>query len=183
MEIHPETPPEGRARGDLGRNPRMAQATTVLQQMAAEEGLDGFQTPALIANSRLALEAAEYVKVAAGADSIAFANFHSAVFRTYFVDGENIGDAAVLRRLVEAAGVDATGLETAWERGRYAPILAETLAEARDYGINGTPSFIAGRYLVVGAQPVAVLEELLQVAASEEATGESDSAADPPPDR
>ena len=45
-------------------------------------------------------------------------------------------------------------------------------ALSRQYGITGVPTFVAGRYGVVGAQPYEALEELVQKA--EASGGESE---------
>jgi predicted DsbA family dithiol-disulfide isomerase len=39
-----------------------------------------------------------------------------------------------------------------------------TSALSRQYGITGVPTFVAGRYGVVGAQPYEALEELVRKA-------------------
>jgi predicted DsbA family dithiol-disulfide isomerase len=168
LEIHPETPPAGRPRGEALSGPRFEAARAHLARMAAEEGIEGFGSPDLIANSRLALQAAEYAQ---DVEPARFDAFSRALFHAYFVDGENIGDRVVLRRLAGEAGLDVAGLDAALDEGRYLPALEESQAEAHEYGINGTPSFIVGRYLVVGAQPTAVLDEALQLAAKERREG------------
>jgi predicted DsbA family dithiol-disulfide isomerase len=42
---------------------------------------------------------------------------------------------------------------------------------SREYGITGVPTFVAGRYAVVGAQPYEVLEQLVRKAAAEGESG------------
>jgi predicted DsbA family dithiol-disulfide isomerase len=41
---------------------------------------------------------------------------------------------------------------------------------AREIGITAVPSYVAGQYLVVGAQPYAVYKQLIETALREEAT-------------
>lgn len=168
LEIHPETPPAGRPRGEALRGPRFEAARAHLARMAAEEGINGFGTPEVIANSRLALQAAEYAQAA---EPARFDAFSRALFHAYFVGGENIGDRAVLRRLAGEAGLDVAALDAALDEESYLPALEAAQEEAHEYGIGGTPSFIVGRYLVVGAQPTAVLDEALQLAAKERREG------------
>ena len=43
---------------------------------------------------------------------------------------------------------------------------------SREYGVTGVPTFVAGRYGVVGAQPYETLERLVQRATLEEDTAE-----------
>ena len=88
-----------------------------------------------------------------------------ALFEAYFMDGADIGDAAVL-----AAIAGRLGLEAAAAR-RFLATVAEVEAvhadnlRAHRLGINGVPCFVvAGRHAIAGAQEPEVLERLLDVA-------------------
>ena len=88
-----------------------------------------------------------------------------AVFEAYFMDGADIGDAAIL-----AAIAGRLGLEAAAAR-RFLATVAEVEAvhadnlRAHRLGINGVPCFVvAGRHAIAGAQEPEVLERLLDVA-------------------
>ena len=86
------------------------------------------------------------------------------LFRAYFIEGRDIGDAATLAELVQAAGV--TGDIRAWLEGdgQRAAVL-DDLRTAHDIGITGVPFFILeNRYTLSGAQPVAVFSQALQAA-------------------
>lgn len=89
----------------------------------------------------------------------------SALFRAYFTEGRDIGDADVLADLADAAGMDAAVvhrlLATDADRDE---IIARDRA-AREMGVNSVPTFIvAGQHAVPGAQPVetwlAVIDEI-----------------------
>jgi predicted DsbA family dithiol-disulfide isomerase len=83
-----------------------------------------------------------------------------ALFRAYFTEGRDIGDAATLAELAEAAGMPAGEVAAmlAGEAGLEA-VLGED-AMARNAGINGVPSFIMGRYVLFsGAVPAADMAE------------------------
>ena len=43
---------------------------------------------------------------------------------------------------------------------------------SRRYGVTGVPTFVVGRYGVVGAQPYEALEELVQKASTQEPAAE-----------
>lgn len=76
------------------------------------------------------------------------------LFRAYFQEGADIGDAAVLARLGAEAGLppEAIAAFTAGEAARE-EVVAESLALARA-GITGVPSFLLDRHLVFsGAMP------------------------------
>jgi predicted DsbA family dithiol-disulfide isomerase len=83
-----------------------------------------------------------------------------ALFRGYFTEGRDIGDAAALAELADGAGLDAHSVMTmlAGEEGRR-----EVLAEdemARGSGLNGVPTFtMRGHVLFSGAVPADVMVE------------------------
>lgn len=86
------------------------------------------------------------------------------LFRAYFLEGRDIGDAATLVELAQAAGV--IGDIRAWLEGdgQRAAVL-DDLRTAQAIGINGVPFFIIeNRYTLSGAQPVAVFSQALQAA-------------------
>jgi len=75
-----------------------------------------------------------------------------ALFRAYFQQGQDIGDAAVLDEVAGAAGLPGTAAMLAGEDHREA-VLAEDMA-ARRGGISGVPSFLMDRHLLFsGAMP------------------------------
>jgi predicted DsbA family dithiol-disulfide isomerase len=77
-----------------------------------------------------------------------------ALFRAYFQDGRDIGDAATLAEVAEVAGLDANAVATmlAGDEGRE-EVIAEDLA-ARRAGLSGVPSFLMDRhFLFSGAMP------------------------------
>ena len=145
------------------RPEQVAQARGQFERMAHEAGLPvGRRTR--LANSRLALEAAEWAKAWGPA---AHDCLHRALFRAYFVDGGNIGDVAVLAEQAERCGLDPDDLRLALAEGRYRAAVQAQLDAVRDLGITAVPTFIAGGYAVVGAQPVAVLRRLVQAAGAQ----------------
>ena len=88
-----------------------------------------------------------------------------AVFEAYFMDGADIGDAAVLAAIAGQLGLEAPAAR------RFLATVAEVEAvhadnlRAHRLGINGVPCFVvAGRHAIAGAQEPEVLERLLDVA-------------------
>ena len=57
------------------------------------------------------------------------------------------------------------------ERRTFKGAVDEDWALSRRYGITGVPTFVAGRFGVVGAQPYEALEELVRKAAPSRDTG------------
>ena len=109
-----------------------------------------------IANSRPALEAAEFAKEVGRHDQ-----YHRATFSAYFDEQRNIGDPAVLREIVDGVGLDWTVLEERLQTGYYASLVDYQIAQAHQLGITGVPAYIVDRYLIVGAQPYEVFERAM----------------------
>ncbi|MGG5807935.1 DsbA family oxidoreductase [Falsiroseomonas sp. CW058] len=75
-----------------------------------------------------------------------------ALFRAYFQQGRDIGDAATLDEVAAGAGLPGMAAMLAGDEGRDA-VLAEDMA-ARRGGITGVPSFLMDRHLLFsGAMP------------------------------
>ena len=90
------------------------------------------------------------------------------LLRATFTEGEPIGDHETLVRLVAEAGLDADEARAVLASDRYAGEVRGDEAQARAYGISGVPFFVVdGRYGVSGAQPAAVLAQVLAQAWAE----------------
>lgn len=94
--------------------------------------------------------------------------FHTKMFQAYWQEHHNIGDRQVVLDAARDSGLDTAELEKAMDDGRYEQELAAVYEECNRYGITGVPTFIIGRYMVVGAQPYEMLERALDLASSEE---------------
>ncbi|WP_067175848.1 DsbA family oxidoreductase [Microtetraspora niveoalba] len=134
----------------FGGPAQVAQITRRVSQAAAEDGLEFDFERAIQANT---FEAHRLIWLARregrGAEAV------ERLFRAYFEEGLDVGDAATLAKLAAELGVTDTG-EGADE------VRAE-LARARDLGISGVPLFLfEGQFAVSGAQPVETLVAALQ---------------------
>ena len=82
----------------------------------------------------------------------------TALFRAYFQEGRDIGDAAVLDAVAAAAGLPGVSAMLAGE-DHHEMVLAEDMA-ARRGGISGVPSFLMDRHLLFsGAMPAERMAE------------------------
>jgi predicted DsbA family dithiol-disulfide isomerase len=154
LEIHPETPAAGMPIEALGYAPqRWLQMTRALAQMAAEEHLD-LGTRRVTTNSHKALLLAEAAKQTGQAT---FYALHERLFHAYFIEGRNIGDSEVLTALAAECGVPPATVAAAWRDPAYAERLNLNLRLARELGIGGTPAYVFGENVLVGARPVAQL--------------------------
>ncbi len=157
LEIHPETPAEGRPVSELGYPPdQWARMMENLERMGKAEGIV-FSERTFTTNSHKALLLAEAAKKEG---SVVFEALNEGLFRAYFTEGRNIGDPQVLRDVAQAAGVPAERLAQAWSDATCEERLAEDLEAAARIGITGIPVFIVdGRWILEGAVPVELLRE------------------------
>lgn len=154
LEIHPETPAAGMPIENLGYAPqRWAQMTQALAQMAEEEQLD-LGTHRITTNSHKALLLAEAAKQTG---QECFYALHERLFHAYFTEGRNIGDTEVLTALATECGVPPATVAAAWQDPAYAQRLTLNLGFARELGISGTPAYVFGENVLVGALPYAEL--------------------------
>jgi len=168
LEIHPETPPEGMPIERLGYpKGQWAQMMAALREMAAEEGIE-LEDHDFTTNSHRALLLAEATK---HAGHEIFYALHERLFHAFFSQGKNIGDEGVLRALAAEAGVPEEIVNVAWHNQDYENRLQLNLQQARELGVRGTPTFVFGEQVLVGAVSVADLQEA--------ARGVSDAASAP----
>ena len=111
-------------------------------------------------NSRLAQELAKWAETKGKGEEVA-----NALFRAYFVDVKNIGKPDVLAKIAEDNGLPpAEATDALASRGFKEPV-DNDWRRCAAVGVNAVPTFLAGRYLMVGAQPYEELERLVQHAA------------------
>jgi predicted DsbA family dithiol-disulfide isomerase len=83
----------------------------------------------------------------------------SALFRAYFEEARDIGDAQVLQEIAAAAGVQD------WPAGADAPHVAGQEERVRDLGISGVPTFIFNKESgLSGAYPPEMLVQAIREA-------------------
>ena len=155
--LHPETPAEGQSLADLfkGRDLDVSRMEADMQQRMADEGLKyGERTHTY--NSRLAQELGKWADTLEGGGAI-----HDAMFRAYFVDARNVSDPEVLVQIAESVGLPGDEAATVLRDRSFSDAIDADWQLSRQYGVTGVPTFVAGRYGVVGAQPYDVLESLI----------------------
>ncbi|WP_226621528.1 DsbA family protein [Alloyangia pacifica] len=89
----------------------------------------------------------------------------SALFRAYFVDGRDIGDAEVLADIADSSGMDGSVVLRLLASEADRREIAEMDTAARGMGVQAVPTFVvAGQHAVPGAQPtelwLQVIEEI-----------------------
>jgi predicted DsbA family dithiol-disulfide isomerase len=156
--LHPETPPEGQSMAALyaGRNLDPEAMYQRMKGLMDQEGLPyGRRTHTY--NSRLAQELGTWAETASPGTPL-----HDMLYRAYFVDARNIGDPAVLMELAAAAGLPADEARAVLAERRFKDAVDADWERSRDMGVSGVPTFVAGGYGVVGAQPYEVLVQLVE---------------------
>jgi predicted DsbA family dithiol-disulfide isomerase len=156
--LHPETPVEGRSMAELyaGRSTDPEAMYRRMKTLMDAEGLPyGRRTHTY--NSRLAQELGSWAVTQPGGEA-----FHDPVYRAYFVDGRNIGDAGILVEIAGSVGLDEAAARAVLETRSFKDAVDADWAKSHEYGISGVPTFVAGGYGAVGAQPYEVLEQLLE---------------------
>jgi predicted DsbA family dithiol-disulfide isomerase len=93
-------------------------------------------------------------------------DFRRGLYRAYFAENLNIGSPDVLAQLAEQVQLDGNDLRSALSDGRHTKEVAEQFHFAREMGITGVPSYVAGGYVMVGAQPYDVFRQLIETAQS-----------------
>lgn len=76
------------------------------------------------------------------------------LFRRYFAEGQNIGEAGVLLAAAEEAGMDMEIVTELLASDADADLVRREDTLARQIGVSGVPTFvIQGKWALVGAQP------------------------------
>ena len=147
--LHPETPEQGRSLEELfaGREVNIPEVMARLKAVAEREGLDwGERT--MTYNSRLAQELGKWAEREGAGDA-----FHLAVFRAYFVEGNNIGTPAVLLNIAETVGLDRAEAERVIRERTFREEVDRDWRESRALGITMVPTVVAGIGRLVGFHP------------------------------
>ena len=136
------------------------QMIDTMTQTAAVEGLDFRFDRARVGNTFDAHRLLHLAHARGVQDAVKERLVHAT-----FTEGEPIGDAETLVRLVTEAGLDADEARAVLAGDRYAAEVRADEAQARAYGISGVPFFVIdGKYGVNGAQPAEAIGEVLATA-------------------
>jgi len=120
-------------------------------------------------NSRLAQELTKWAETKDKAEAIA-----NALFRAYFVDVKNIAKADVLADIAEDNGLPKDEATDVLLSRKYKDAVDDDWRRCAAYGVNAVPTFLAGKYLMVGAQPYDELRRLVEHVLKEPAQPSAD---------
>jgi predicted DsbA family dithiol-disulfide isomerase len=145
----PPMPPERRAGIEARRPQFVARAR---EQYGFEINSGPFDV-----DSRPALIGEQFAK-----DHGAGRAFHDAVMRAYWQEAAVIDDRTVLADLAVSVGLDRAAFLAALDDPRYERAVVAEVATAHDAGITAVPALVFDeRYLVLGAQPYALLRQVV----------------------
>ena len=120
-------------------------------------------------NSRLAQELAKWAETKGKAEEVT-----NALFRAYFVDVKNIGKADVLAKIAEENDLPADEATDVLLSRKYKDAVDDDWKRCAAFGVNAVPTFLAGKYLMVGAQPYEELKRLIEHVLEEPETKSAD---------
>ena len=108
-------------------------------------------------NSRPALIGAKYAETQNKGDT-----YHNAVFEAYWLHARPIGDLDVLAEIAVEVGLEREAFLAALDDPQYDAQVEADVEQAAAYGLSGVPAIVfEQRYLVSGAQPTPVLQQVV----------------------
>ena len=116
-------------------------------------------------NSRLAQELGKWAD-ARGVDAI-----HDVLYQAYFVDNRNLSNIDELVRLAGMVELPPDDAREVLETRRFKEAVDADWVKSQRYGVTAVPTFVVGQRVVVGAQPYAVLEQLVSGAGATRLAG------------
>lgn len=131
-----------------------------MKALADEEGLPYNSGRNMSYNSRLAQELAKWAESKGKGYEI-----HDPLFRAYFVGVKNIARPEILLEVADRLGLPRDEAMEALESRSFKEAVDEDWRRCAKLGVNAVPTFLAGRYALVGAHPYEELERLVQRAA------------------
>ena len=139
------------------RGPEIVARNSRMKVNMEREGLPFNAERNMSYNSRLAQELAKWAESKGKAEAVA-----NALFRAYFVDVKNIGKAEVLAQIAEENDLPRDEATEVLLSRKYKDAVDDDWRRCAAFGVNAVPTFLAGKYLMVGAQPFEELKRLVE---------------------
>ena len=127
-----------------------------MKALMEQEGLPYNSGRNMTYNSRLAQELAKWAESKGKADEI-----HDPLFRAYFVEAKNIGKREVLAEIADKVGLPRDEAIEALAGRSFKEAVDNDWRRCAELGVNAVPTFLIGRYALVGAHPYEELERLV----------------------
>ena len=139
------------------RGPEIIARNSRMKANMDREGLPFNAERNMSYNSRLAQELEKWAESKGKAEEVA-----DALFRAYFVDVKNIGKTDVLAQIAEENDLPKDEATEVLMSRKYKDAVDEDWRRCAAFGVNAVPTFLAGKYLMVGAQPYEELKRLIE---------------------
>ena len=107
-------------------------------------------------NSRLAQELGKFAEQKGKGDE-----FHKAMFRAYFVDGQNIGKLSILIELAESIHLSGKDSQKVIQERAYKDLVDLDWKRSHELGVTAVPTFLFNHQRLMGTQNFETLEKLL----------------------
>ncbi|HEY0107533.1 MAG TPA: DsbA family oxidoreductase [Rhizomicrobium sp.] len=162
-QLDPAIPREGVDRNayltaKFGDGPRLQAMAETVRGEGAGEGIDfAFDR---IARSPNTLDSHRLIRWAGAAGKQD--DLVERLFKAYFVDGRDIGDAGVLTEIASEAGMDAALIARLLADGSDLESVEREAGMANQMGISGVPTFIFdSRFMISGAREPEILVKII----------------------
>ncbi len=162
--LNPEMPAGGMNRrayleAKFGGKEGAVQAYMPIAERAAEAGLEIHLDK--IATTPSTLDAHRLIHWA-GVEGVQTAVV-SSLFRAYFVEGRDIGEAEVLADVADSSGMDGSVVQRLLASEADRREIQEMDSSARGMGVQAVPTFVvAGQHAVPGAQPTELWQKVIE---------------------
>ncbi len=164
--LHPDMPAGGMPRDELvrrkfGSEERARDLASGVVAAAKAVGLDiDYARITTTPDTRNAHRLARWAGGQGRADAVA-----EGLFRAYFSEGRDVGDADVLAGIAGAAGMDPELVRELLAGDADLDIVNAEAERVRALGVNGVPTYVfGGKVAVLGAQPVDYLRKAIAAA-------------------
>src|ERR1019366_7741810 len=159
FQIHPEWPAEGIPLDKALETFAAASRDALWKRISSMAEVVGFSImpPAVLTNSRAALAATEFARESGRDEAL-----EERIYRAYFNEGVNIGDAEIVARLAAEAGLDSGEVADAIKSPKYEMRLKNNSLAAHQRGVSGVPTFFIGEFPLVGAQSLVAMRAILK---------------------
>lgn len=130
-----------------------------MKALFEEEGLPYNSGRSMTYNSRLAQELAKWAESKGKGEAI-----HDPIFRAYFVEAKNLSKREVLIEIAGKVGLPADEAMEALSSRSFQGAVDADWRRCLELEVTAVPTFLAGRYMLVGAHPYEELERLVRKA-------------------
>jgi predicted DsbA family dithiol-disulfide isomerase len=154
--LHPDTPIEGQSLKQMfGPGKDIDEMNRKMKALMENEGL-AYNNRDMTYNSRLAQELGSWADTQLNGE-----NIHNSIYESYFVHQKNIAEKQVLIDIAINLGFDELKIKEVLENRTFEKQVDADWSKARNMGVTGVPTFVAGGAALVGAQPYEAIVDLI----------------------